>query len=206
MKKISFINIILFGLFFCVSMPCSAGMDVLEDEAMNNITAGEGISNISIPIPRIEIEMEPYQKDNTNITVSNNSNTMNMFLNGMDQTNIIKNDLNLLSSQMPFGANEAGLLYSPNSYATQIISNLSIGSIPGLTMLYGGFMPGTMLGPNLIRNLSIGLTPAGTSFGSIMTQAFSQCFTHSITGVSSTMNQISGHTISGHINTRSYSP
>ena len=223
MNKLYFANIVFFvsALFFSVSMPCDARMEVLEDCAMEKVAARDGISDISVHIPGIEIKMDTYRKEKTVIAADDTGNMIYnaMLIAGADTradtradtgADIGKNNsinaalTNAALMDIAFGANGAGFLYSPYSYASQIVSNLSIGSIPGLTMLYGGFMPGTMLGPNLIRNLSIGLTPAGTSFGSIMTQAFTQCFTHSITGVSATMTPISGHTISGHTTTRSY--
>ena len=201
MNKASCINITLcvFALIFYLSISCYGAMKVLGNKDMEDVAGPDGILYGVPDGPDIEIIMELYFQNKKNW-----SNVLSVLM-SLQQT-IFDNSSNNGSPDQypPAGPGEydiaalsfSGNLNSSYSYTTQIVSNLSIGSIPGLTMLYGGGgFPGSIFGPNLIRNLTTGLTPAGTSFGSIMTQAFtgqflSVGFSQRVTGVRATITRI----------------
>ena len=176
-RLISLANIILLVLlaagFTIISEPCNAAMEAMEDTAMEKMAAARGsIANFTDRSSDVKIKMRAYgDKKSSNrdagffdVNTGRQINTVKKIDKpGFSQSQIISQIT--IQDSMPFGS------VPLNPYAKQLVSNLSIGMIPGLSSLFDPFTPGIgVLAPGLIRNLSFGLTPVGMSFGSLVTQ------------------------------------
>ncbi len=159
-KKLTKINITV-CIFLFLAIPAFAKMKILPNRLLEQTFGAFQLSLLNTDqVKNRTIKMDSYKKHIKNSGQdADEGNEIEMLINNSDKGEEASTDfLSLVSS--------GGFFNVSGNAKSRLINNNTLGYTPGITILYGNNI--NPPGLSVIRNSSIGITPAGTSFGSIM--------------------------------------